>query len=154
MRRFDLSPLMKSSIGFDHLNRMLDTAFAEDGGSSYPPYNIEKISEDDYQISMAVAGFSPEELVVTVEENRLIIRSESLPENSERSYLHRGIAKRAFDRQFNLAESIKVGDAAYENGLLVVNLKRIIPEHKKPRQIEIRNGKSDAVHTALEVDAA
>lgn len=154
MRRFDLTPLMKSSIGFDHLNRMLDSAFAEESGSSYPPYNIEKISEDDYQISMAVAGFSPEELVVTVEDNRLIIRSEAHPENSERSFLHRGIAKRAFDRQFNLAEGIKVGEAAYENGLLVVSLKRIIPEHKKPRNIEIRSGAKPEVHQTLEVDAA
>lgn len=154
MRRFDLTPLMKSSIGFDHLNRMMDHAFAEDSGNSYPPYNIEKISEDDYQISMAVAGFSPEELVVTVEDNRLFIRSEAAVEETERTFLHRGIAKRAFERQFNLAENIKVGDAGYENGLLVISLKRLIPEHKKPRNIEIRSAANAEISTALEVDAA
>lgn len=143
MRRFDLSPLMKSSIGFDHLNRMMDNAFNEDAGSSYPPYNIEKITEDDYQISMAVAGFAPSELDVTVEDNRLIIRSSAVPEDGERSFLHRGIAKRSFERQFNLAENIKVGEAGYENGLLVVSLKRVIPDHKRPRQIEIRNTSAD-----------
>lgn len=154
MRRFDLTPLMKSSIGFDHLNRLMDHAFSEESGSSYPPYNIEKISEDDYKISMAVAGFAPEELVVTVEDNRLIIRSEAAPEGEERSFLHRGIAKRAFERQFNLAENIKVGEAAYENGLLEVSLKRIIPEHKKPRQIKIVNTEKARPAHALDVDAA
>lgn len=154
MRRFDLTPLMKSSIGFDHLNRLMDHAFAEESGSSYPPYNIEKLSEDDYQISMAVAGFSPEELEVTVEDNRLIISASAAPEEGERSFLHRGIAKRAFERQFNLAENIKVGTASYENGLLEISLKRIIPDHKKPRQIEIRSATNGTSAKTLEVDAA
>lgn len=145
MRRFDLTPLMKSSIGFDHLNRLMDHAFAEEAGSSYPPYNIEKLSEDDYQIAMAVAGFAPNELDVTVEDTRLIIRSQAVEGDEERSFLHRGIAKRAFERQFSLAENIQIGEASYENGLLIVHLKRVIPDHKKPRQIEIRSaGKSSS----------
>ena len=153
MSRFDLSPLMRHSVGFDHLNRLLDNAFqGETSAQSYPPYNIEKLSDDEYQITMAVAGFAPEELTVTVQEGTLLIAGRALDEKGERRFLHRGIAKRAFERRFELAETIKVGDAHFENGLLQVDLKRVIPEHKKPRSIEIRS--SGAKVKTIESDAA
>ncbi|MBL4639422.1 MAG: Hsp20 family protein [Kordiimonadaceae bacterium] len=137
MRNFDLTPLMRSSVGFDHLSRLVDSALTNDSASTYPPYNIEKISEDDYQITMAVAGFAPEELNVTVQEGTLLISGRALDEEGERRFLHHGIAKRAFERNFELADTIQVGNAHYENGLLLVDLKRVIPDHKKPRNIEI-----------------
>lgn len=142
MRTFDLSPLMRSTVGFDHLNRLLDSALTSDGASAYPPYNIEKLSEDDYRVTMAVAGFSPEELTITVQEGTLILAGKAQDDDSEREFLHRGIAKRAFERRFELADTIQVGDASFENGLLQVQLRRVIPEHKKPRNIEIRSGDS------------
>ncbi|MBV1900132.1 MAG: Hsp20 family protein [Kordiimonadaceae bacterium] len=144
MRNFDLTPLMRSSVGFDHLSRLVDSALTNDSATAYPPYNIEKISEDDYQITMAVAGFAPEELHVTVQEGTLLIAGRALDEAGERSFLHRGIAKRAFERNFELAETIQVGDARYENGLLQIDLKRVIPDHKKPRNVEIRSNAEKA----------
>mgnify|MGYP003644067167 CR=1 FL=1 len=152
MRNFDLSPLMRSSVGFDHLSRLVDSALSNDGAAAYPPYNIEKLSEDDYQITMAVAGFSPEELNVVVQEGTLLIAGRALDEEGERRFLHRGIAKRAFERRFELAETIKVGDAHFENGLLQIDLRRVIPEHKKPRNIEIRS--TDAKVRSIEANAA
>lgn len=152
MRSFDLSPLMRSSVGFDHLNRLLDSALTSDGASAYPPYNIEKLSEDDYRITMAVAGFSPEELTITVQEGTLILAGKALEDSNERKFLHRGIAKRAFERRFELADTIQVGDARFENGLLEIELRRVIPEHKKPRNIEIR-AQGQKIKT-IESDAA
>ena len=138
MRTFDLSPLMRSSVGFDHLNRLLDSALTRDGAAAYPPYNIEKVTEDDYRVTMAVAGFSPEELTITVQEGTLILAGKAKDEDGERTFLHRGIAKRAFERRFELADTIQLGEASFENGLLQVELRRVIPDHKKPRNIEIR----------------
>lgn len=152
MRTFDLSPLMRSSVGFDHLNRLLDSALTSDGASAYPPYNIEKVSEDDYRVTMAVAGFSPEELTITVQEGTLILAGKAADDDADRKFLHRGIAKRAFERRFELADTIQVGDASFENGLLQVELRRVIPEHKKPRNIAIRSG--DAKIKTIESDAA
>ena len=152
MRNFDLTPLMRSTVGFDHLSRLVDSALSSDGATAYPPYNIEKLGDDDYQITMAVAGFAPEELTVTVQDDTLLIAGRSLEDTGERRFLHQGIAKRAFERRFELAETIKVGDAHFENGLLQVDLKRVIPEHKKPRTIQIRATEADA--TALGSNAA
>lgn len=151
MRRLDLSPLMRSSVGFDHLNRILDSALTTDAAPSYPPYNIEKVSDDDYRVSMAVAGFAPNELEVTVEDRTLLIKGKSASDTEERSFLHRGIAKRAFERRFELADTIEVGAANLENGLLDVELKRVIPDHKKPRQVTIR---SDAPETVKTIEGA
>lgn len=140
MRAFDISPLLRSSIGFENLNRLVELATrVESGESSFPPYNIEKVGEDAYCISMAVAGFSSEELDITVQENMLIVsgKSAETAAQNERQYLHRGIAKRAFERRFQLADTIKVTGANYENGLLNIELVREVPEHKKPRKIEI-----------------
>jgi len=142
MRAHDFAPLMRSTIGFDRLNRLMDFAAQVDGNNGYPPYNIEKLGEDDYRITMAVAGFTGDELDVTVTENTLVItgkgHEDEAPEGVE--YLHRGIARRAFERRFELADTIKVKDADLANGLLVVSLQRVIPDEKKPRTIAINSG--------------
>ncbi|MFA7441330.1 MAG: Hsp20 family protein [Sphingomonadaceae bacterium] len=152
---FDFAPLLRSSVGFENLNRLVDFASrASDGDSAYPPYNIEKLDQDRYRITMAVAGFSEAELDITVQENALVISGKSAPEaNGEgRSFLHRGIARRDFERRFQLADVIKVVGASYENGLLNVDLVREIPEHKKPRKIAI--GSAEPASVAIEGDKA
>lgn len=139
MRAYDFSPLMRSTIGFDRLNRLMDFAAQVDANPGYPPYNIEKLGEEAYRITMAVAGFAEDELDVTVKENTLTITGQAKEEPGEQEvqYLHRGIARRAFERRFELADTIKVAGAALENGLLVVSLQRVIPEEKRPRTIQI-----------------
>lgn len=138
MRTFDFTPLLRSSIGFENLNRLVDAATRGEG-DAYPPYNIEKLGEDNYRISMAVAGFSQDELDVTVHENVLIISGQvgDREENENREYIHRGIGTRAFERRFELADTIKVTGAGFENGLLNIELTREVPEEKKPRKIDI-----------------
>lgn len=138
MRTFDFTPLLRSSIGFENLNRLVDAATRGEG-EAYPPYNIEKLGDDNYRISMAVAGFAQDELDVTVHENVLIIagRVSERPEDETREYIHRGIGTRAFERRFELADTIKVTGAGFENGLLNIELKREVPEEKKPRRIDI-----------------
>ncbi|MGB3723082.1 MAG: Hsp20 family protein [Pacificimonas sp.] len=136
MRTFDLTPLLRSSIGFENLSRLADFAGRDEGGA-YPPYNIEKLDDNAYQIQMAAAGFSEDELDLTVQENVLIVTGRTAEETEGREYLHRGIAKRAFERRFQLADVIKVTEATFENGLLNIGLVREIPEHKKPRKIHI-----------------
>ncbi|WP_404709974.1 Hsp20 family protein [Sphingomonas sp. MMS24-J13] len=138
MRTFDFAPLLRTSIGFENLNRLVD--FATRGeGDAYPPYNIEKVGEDAYRISMATAGFSRSELEITAQDNVLIVtgRAQEGTEADKREFLHRGIAKRAFERRFQLADTIKVTGAAYNDGLLDIQLVREVPEHKKPRNIAI-----------------
>lgn len=138
MRAVDFAPLLRSSIGFENLNRIVD--FATRGeADAYPPYNIEKTGDDAYRIAMAVAGFSRAELDLTVQDNVLIVvgRAGEGASGEEPHYIHRGIAKRAFERRFQLADTIKVVSAGYENGLLNIDLVREIPEHKKPRRIAI-----------------
>jgi len=139
MRGLDFAPLLRSSIGFENLNRLVDLATRDAAAEAFPPYNIEKLSQDAYRISMAIAGFSREELDLTVQENTLIVTGRSVPEpeGEKREFLHRGIAKRAFERRFQLADTIKVTGASYENGLLNIELVREVPEHKKPRKVEI-----------------
>ena len=150
--RTDYSPLLRATIGFDRMMDLLDSASRSDV-PSYPPYNIEKTGEEDYRISMAVAGFAEEELEVTVQENSLLIegRKEKAEEEESEgsSFLHRGIATRSFQRRFQLADHIKVVGASLENGLLHIDLAREIPEAKKPRSIAIEaktsNGKSRVI---------
>lgn len=140
MRGFDFAPLLRSSVGFENLNRLLDYATRVDSADqAYPPYNIEKVSEDAYRISMAIAGFSRDELDITVQDNALIVTGKAAPEaeGKERVFLHRGIAKRAFERRFQLADTIKVTGASYTDGLLNLELVREVPEHKKPRKVDI-----------------
>ena len=136
----DFSPFLRSSVGFENLNRLFDSVSrATEGDPGFPPYNIEKLGEDRYRISMAVAGFRRDELDLTVQETTLVVsgRATEEAESAGHSFLHRGIAKRAFERRFQLADVIKVVSASYENGLLNIELKREVPEHKKPRRIEI-----------------
>lgn len=140
MQHYDLTPLMRSTIGFDNLSRMLDNAFNIDERTlSYPPYNIAKVSDDDYEITMAVAGFKLNELTTTVQQNSLIVSGATTekPEKDSKEYLHRGIATRSFERKFSLADHVKVVDATLADGLLTLKLKREIPEESKPRTITI-----------------
>ena len=136
---FDFSPLFRSTIGFDRLSRMLEASALADPGVSYPPYNIIKLDEDNYRITMAVAGFAEKDLEITAKENQLIVAGKTAEreEQKEATYLHRGIAERAFERRFQLADHIRVLGASMENGLLTVELVREIPEQMKPRKIEI-----------------
>jgi molecular chaperone IbpA len=130
--------LLRSTIGFDRFNWLLEAgAKLDENALSYPPYNIEKTGEDDYRISMAVAGFKPDDIDVTAKENTLVISGRALPEHEGVTYLHRGVAGRAFERRFELADTIKVVGASLENGLLHVDLVREIPEALKPRKIAI-----------------
>ena len=138
MDRFDFSPLFRSTIGFDRLARLVDTATRVDSTAlSYPPYNIEKTGEDSYRLTMAVAGFAQDEIDITVHENTLIVTGKSEKEVENGRYLHQGIARRAFERRFSLADHIKVNGASLDNGLLHVDLVREVPEAMKPRQIKI-----------------
>ena len=141
MTTFDFSPLYRTSVGFDRLASMMSSATRQDQGNSYPPYNIRSTGEDHYRITMAIAGFSEDDLDITTEHNRLLIsgnRAEDAEEQGE--YLYRGIATRSFERRFNLADHVKVVGASLENGLLHIDLEREIPEEMKPRSIKI--GKS------------
>ncbi|MBT8153815.1 Hsp20 family protein [Epibacterium ulvae] len=144
MRTFDFAPLHRATIGFDQIADLMDRALSADGSqSSYPPYNIEKTADDAYRISIAVAGFSEEELRVEVKENALIIAANKAEQAPAGSYLHRGIATRAFERRFTLADHIRVTGASHADGMLHIDLQREIPEGLKPRRIAI-NAKTSA----------
>ncbi|WP_323040268.1 Hsp20 family protein [Gemmobacter sp.] len=142
MRNFDLAPLYRATVGFDRIADLMDRALVGDTATTYPPYNIEKTADHAYRISVAVAGFAPEELSVEVKENTLHIAARRAPETAERTYLHRGIATRAFERRFALADHVKVSGATHENGMLHIDLIRETPEALKPRRIEIARGTS------------
>jgi molecular chaperone IbpA len=138
MRSFDLSPLFRSSVGFDHLDKMFDTAFREASRDvSYPPYNILKTGPDKYRISMAVAGFAEKDLDITVQDNVLSVKGQIKENGQQVEYLHRGIAQRAFEHKFQLADHVRVAGAGLANGLLDVELERVVPEEMKPRKVEI-----------------
>jgi molecular chaperone IbpA len=139
MNTLDFSPLFRSTIGFDRLTRLADSAAGVDTAPGYPPYNIEKTGEDTYRLTMAVAGFGRDELGITVHENALVVAGKAKTEE-QGTFLHRGLARRAFERRFQLADYIKVTGAALENGLLHVELARQVPESAKPRTIEIAAG--------------
>ena len=159
MRTFDLAPLYRSTVGFDRLFSMLDQAAGvEAAAPGYPPYNIERTGEDAYRISVAVAGFSDSELSLEAKENTLTIRGEKQEKTGEKpgEVLYQGIAARAFERRFQLADHVQVTGASLVNGLLHVDLVREIPEAKKPRQIPIGtvNGKANGQSQVLEAKAA
>lgn len=137
MRDFDLSPLYRSAIGFDRLASMLDNASRNDNQPSYPPYNIELLGENAYRITMAVAGFTIDELDIQSENSTLLIAGNKHPDKDQHQYLYQGIAARNFERRFQLADHVKVMKAHMENGLLHVDLIREIPEAMKPRSIKI-----------------
>ncbi|KAJ54648.1 heat-shock protein [Actibacterium mucosum KCTC 23349] len=143
MRNYDLSPLYRATVGYDRVADLIDRVLRTDAAQpSYPPYNIEKTGEDAYRITVAVAGFGAGELAVDVKQNDLIIAARKAEEKTDRNYLHRGIATRAFERRFHLADHLKVTGAAHDNGLLHIDLVREVPEALKPRRIEINGPKT------------
>lgn len=139
MRHFDLTPLYRSTVGFDRLFSMLDGG-TEQQGSAYPPYNIERTGESAYRITMAVAGFTEDELTIEAKEHALTVSGEKHAESDTKEVLYRGIASRAFERRFQLAEYVKVIGASLEHGLLHIDLIRELPEAMKPRKIDITSG--------------
>jgi len=147
---FDFTPLFRTAIGFDRLASLMDSAASAAEAPSYPPYNIEKTGEDSYCLTMAVAGFRPEEIDVVVKDNTLFVSGRMADEGRKGEVLYRGIAGRAFERRFVLADHIVVDNADLQNGLLHVGLKRVVPEALKPRRIPI----GSAAHTPIGNDAA
>ena len=142
MTTYDFSPLYRTSVGFDRLASLMSSATRQDQGNSYPPYNIRTTGEDHYQITMAIAGFSEDDIGITTENNRLLVTGNRADETEEQGeYLHRGIATRSFERCFNLADHVKVVSASLENGLLHIDLERELPEAMKPRTIKIGKSK-------------
>jgi molecular chaperone IbpA len=139
MRTFDPNSLWRSTVGFDRLFDMLDEPSRWTGEDNYPPYNIERVSEDSYQISLALAGFTPDEVTITAEQNVLTVEG-AKADKAERRYLYRGISARPFKRVFNLADYVKVTGASFQDGLLTITLVREIPEAMKPRRIAINVG--------------
>jgi molecular chaperone IbpA len=141
VRNLDLSPLFRSTVGFDRLDKLFDTAFREAARDlSYPPYNIVKKGENQYRVSMAVAGFGENDLEIVAHENVLTVKGQIQEQDKEVQYLHRGIAQRAFEHRFQLADHVKVVGAKLTNGLLDIELERQVPEALKPRKIEIGAG--------------
>ncbi|UWQ28292.1 Hsp20 family protein [Leisingera sp. M527] len=142
MRTFDFAPLHRATIGFDQIASLMDRALSADAAqSSYPPYNIEKTDADSYRISIAVAGFADDDLNVEVKENALVVTAKKAEDSDGRSFLHRGIATRAFERRFTLADHVRVTGASHENGMLHIDLHREVPEALKPRRIEISSSR-------------
>lgn len=138
MRNLDFAPLYRATVGFDRIADLMDRVLTNEVAQpTYPPYNIEKTADDAYRISIAVAGFTPEELGVEVKEGTLVVTARKAPEPEGRTYLHRGIATRAFERRFALADHVRVTGATHEHGMLHVDLVRETPEALKPRRIEI-----------------
>ena len=156
MRSYDFAPLYRSTVGFDRLFSMLDTLGTPDNGAqSYPPYNIERTGENAYRITMAVAGFGETELSIESRENVLTVKGEKAENETEgkSDFLYRGIAGRAFERRFQLAEHVEVKGASLKNGLLHIDLVRVIPEAMKPRQIAIATANANDAKT-IEANAA
>jgi molecular chaperone IbpA len=141
MSTLDFSPLFRTAIGFDRLARVLETARTAPDAQTYPPYNIEKTAEDSYVLTMAVAGFGPGDIEVVARDNTLAVAGRAPQPDEGRAFLHRGIAGRAFERRFVLADHIVVDGATLENGLLQLNLRRVVPEALKPRRIAVQAGR-------------
>ena len=140
MRHFDFTPLYSASIGFDQIADLIDRVSSGDNpNTTYPPYNIEKTDDDAYRISIAVAGFSEKDLIVEVKESALVVAAKKSETKDAKSYLHRGIATRSFQRKFDLADHVRVIAASYADGMLNIDLKREVPEALKPRRIEIES---------------
>ena len=141
MRNFDLAPLYRATVGFDQIADLLDRVMASDVTQpTYPPYNIEKTADDAYRISIAVAGFAADDLSVEVKDGALVVSAGKSEDDSDRTYLHRGIATRAFERRFQLADHVRVTGASHADGMLHIDLEREMPEALKPRRISIASG--------------
>ncbi|EZP77068.1 Small heat shock protein [Novosphingobium resinovorum] len=134
---FDFAPYRRSTVGFDRLFDLLETGMRGDGSDGYPPFDILRNGEDSYQITLALAGFRPEDVEVVAQQNQLTVTGKRADDGGKSEYLHRGIAARAFERRFQLADHIEVGEASFDNGLLTIALKRVVPEAMKPRRIAI-----------------
>jgi molecular chaperone IbpA len=132
---FDFTPYRRSTVGFDRLFNLLETGMREDDG--YPPFDIVREGDDSYRITLAVAGFRPEDIELIAQQNQLTVTGKRAEDEDQGDYLHRGIATRAFERRFQLADFIEVGEASFDNGLLSIALKRVVPEAMKPRKIAI-----------------
>lgn len=155
MRTYDFSPLYRATVGFDQIAALMDRVLTtETTAQAYPPYNIEKTAEDAWRISIAAAGFSEADLSIEQRETELVIAAKKADEAGERAWLHRGIATRAFERRFHLADHVRVTAATYENGLLNVDLVREVPEALKPRRIEIVNAAPTKARKLVESKAA
>lgn len=139
---FDFAPYRRSTVGFDRLFNLLEAGARDDDG--YPPFDIVKDGEDSYRITLAVAGFRPEDIEIVAQQNLLSVTGKRAEDDGKGEYLHRGIAARSFERRFQLADFIEAGDARFENGLLSIALKRVVPEAMKPRKIEIAGGTGDS----------
>lgn len=147
MRRLDLTPLYRATVGFDQIADLMDRALANDvSHNSYPPYNIEKTEDDGWRISIAVAGFSDNDLAIEVRDRNLVVTARKAEDEAERTYLHRGIATRAFERRFTLADHVRVTGASHEDGMLHIDLVREVPEALKPRQIQISKAPASAAN--------
>ena len=143
MRNFDFAPLYRATVGFDQIADMMDRVLSSDiSHPTYPPYNIEKTADDAYRISIAVAGFADSDLSVEVKEGALVVSARKAEEDEEKTYLHRGIATRAFERKFQLADHVRVTGATHADGMLHIDLVREVPEALKPRRIEIVSGEA------------
>ena len=154
MRTYDFSPLYRATVGFDRIADLMDRVLSSDVPQpTYPPYNIEKIDENAYRISVAVAGFSPDELNVEVKDGGLIVSARKTDEAEAKTYLHRGIATRAFERRFALADHVKVTGATTADGMLHIDLVREVPEALKPRRIEIAKGETVEAKAVETVEA-
>ncbi|GBR15246.1 Hsp20 family protein [Gluconobacter frateurii] len=150
---YDFTPLFRSAIGFDRLARVAGNAANAQAMPSYPPYNIEKTAETDYALTMALAGFGPEDVEVLQEDNTLVIRGRVPEGNREREWLHRGIATRAFERRFALADHTEIDQAELRNGLLTIVVRQVVPEAARPRRIPIVTGPAGAVMTPAAMGA-
>ena len=152
MRSFDLAPLYRATVGFDQMADLMDRLLTQDAtATNYPPYNIEKLDDGSWRISIAVAGFSSDELSAEVRETALIVTARKAEDTTERKFLHRGIATRAFERRFHLADHVRVTGASHVDGMLHIDLVKEVPEALKPRRIEI--AKADAARDANLVEA-
>ncbi len=154
MRNYDLTPLYRNSVGFDRMFDLLENIGKVEAGGGYPPYNIERLDEDQYRITLAVAGFSEADLDIEVHENALKISGARPDGDAARTFLHQGIAGRSFERRFQLADHVKIVEASLENGLLNVDLRREIPEAKKPRRVSINAGPEASLKVVDDKSAA
>jgi molecular chaperone IbpA len=155
MRTLDFSPLYRTTVGFDHLSNLLDSVNrTESAANGYPPYNIESIDTDRYQITMAIAGFTEAELDIQLEKQTLTVKGIKAQEDESKNYLHRGIAARNFERRFQLADHVEVTSARLENGLLDIQLVRVIPEAMKPKSIPINSTDANSSTATRLLDAA